>query len=201
MTKGSIIVPSQACIVVPARAPTRPLTLAASSKVTVLPPSEKPSISAQVTSRVASGSRRRRALSRSKRQDRGAAAYGEVAAFGEIARSTVEISPWFWNVSRFTKDVVCFARAANTEEIKVRELELNSATKLALASAALCKTLDHHRGPDWPEYIDDTVPRRRRLATADISKGAQPDPKNDGDKGNGEKHNGDTKPKDCLLYT
>ena len=104
----------------------------------------------------------------------------------------------------------CFARAAKTEEVRIRELELNSATKLALASAALCKALDHHRGPDWPEYIDDTVPRRR-LTTAHILKCAGSDPKDDGkkdddekvdrekddrEKVNAQKHNGDTKPKD-----
>jgi len=46
ITNGSIMVPSQACVVVPTRPPIRPRTLASSEKLTRLPPTLKPSISA-----------------------------------------------------------------------------------------------------------------------------------------------------------
>ena len=77
----------------------------------------------------------------------------------------------------------CFARA-NTEDPPVRDLELNHGAKLALVTAALSKALDHHRGSEREEFIDDTLPapkrsQKRLAATSSESRGAQSNAKGD----------------------
>ncbi len=56
MTKGSAVMPVHTCAEVPTRSPSVPLTLGSSLNETLLPPWLKPSISAQSTEIVASGS-------------------------------------------------------------------------------------------------------------------------------------------------
>jgi len=77
----------------------------------------------------------------------------------------------------------CFARA-KAEDAPVRDLELNYAARLALVTAALSKALDHHRGADWPDFIDDTIPptrvRKTPAETSAESKGVQRNPESNG---------------------
>ena len=75
----------------------------------------------------------------------------------------------------------CFERAVNMDH-PIRTIELNLACKLALTTAALSKALDHHRGGNWPVFIDDSVAmsgyRTSKSSAEDVSPADKSQPAN-----------------------